>query len=86
MIQLTEQELNSFRAIRIHKILGIRDDGRGVLVRCVFHTDSTPSLSLSPDNLYHCFGCNKSGSGAIDFCRDLGYGFKESLEELLKYL
>ena len=30
---------------------------------CVFHDESTPSLSVSEEkNLYHCFGCGAAGS------------------------
>lgn len=37
--------------------------GKDWVMRCVFHEESTPSLSVSESkNLYHCFGCNASGS------------------------
>ena len=37
--------------------------GKDWVMRCVFHEDTTPSLSISESkNLYHCFGCNVSGS------------------------
>lgn len=32
-------------------------------MRCVFHDENTPSLSVSSErNLYHCFGCGAAGS------------------------
>ena len=37
--------------------------GKDWVMRCVFHEEATPSLSISESkNLYHCFGCNASGS------------------------
>ncbi|MCT4938884.1 CHC2 zinc finger domain-containing protein [Pseudomonas aeruginosa] len=37
--------------------------GKDFVMRCVFHEESTASLSISPEkNLYHCFGCGAAGS------------------------
>jgi hypothetical protein len=37
--------------------------GRDWVMRCVFHEEDTPSLSVSEaKNVYHCFGCNASGT------------------------
>ena len=37
--------------------------GKDWVMRCVFHEEDTPSLSISESkNLYHCFGCNAAGS------------------------
>lgn len=78
--------VDKLREIRIHKILGVKDDGRRLMLKCPFHSDGTPSFALYPENNYYCFGCNKSGNGSIDFCRDLGFDFIESCQELEKYL
>lgn len=88
MDKLNKQELEQLRNIRIHKLLGVKDDGRKLSIRCVFpnHNDSTPSLLIDNLNGYHCFGCKKTGFGAIDFCTDLGLTFKETIEDLKKYL
>lgn len=83
---LTNDEIQTLREIRIHKILSVQDNGRRVSIRCPFHNERTPSFILYPDNSYHCYGCGLGGSGAIDFCISLGYTFLDSAEELSKYI
>lgn len=88
MTKLNNEELNKIRDVRIHQILGIKDIGRDVQIRCPFgsHRDKTPSCTIYSNNSYHCFSCLANGTGAIDFCKELGFTFTESLEELIKYI
>lgn len=88
MIKLSNEELNIIRDIRIHKILGINDNGRNIQIRCPFgtHRDRTPSCTIYSNNSFHCFSCKANGTGAIDFCKELGFSFTDSLEELIKYV
>ena len=45
--------------------------GRRFQGLCPFHTEKTPSFSVSPDKgVWYCFGCNKSGD-AITFLREV---------------
>ena len=37
--------------------------------RCLFHDDSTPSMTIYPDNTFHCFGCGAHGD-SYDLERD----------------
>lgn len=85
-MKLTNDEINIIRSVRIHRILGVEDDNRKLSLRCPFHNERTPSFYLYPDNSFHCFGCNKNGQGAIDFCVQLGYSFVDALTELVKYI
>ncbi len=50
---------------------------------CPFHTEKTPSFTVSPDKqIYKCFGCGKSGN-AITFAMDFyGFNFIESMKFL----
>ena len=52
---------------------------------CPFHTEKTPSFSVSPSKqVFHCFGCGKGGD-AIRFLRDVEHlEFSEAVERLAK--
>jgi len=42
--------------------IGNKTEGQ-VLVKCIFHDDEHPSLSINLDEgIFHCFGCNVSGN------------------------
>jgi len=64
-----------------------KQGGRSLMGLCPFpdHSEKSPSFSVSPDKqLYHCFGCGKSGN-IYSFLRDYyGYSFVESIEYLAK--
>lgn len=77
---------DELREVKIHKVLGIRDSGQRVNVRCPFHSDRTPSLSIYPDGSYHCFGCGQHGRNSIDFLLELSGDIKEVINELEKYI
>ena len=50
---------------------------------CPFHTEKSPSFSVSPTKqFYHCFGCGKNGN-AVGFLMDhLGMNFVEAVKDL----
>ena len=50
---------------------------------CPFHTEKSPSFTVSPSKqFYHCFGCGKNGN-AIGFLMDhLGMSFPEAVKDL----
>ena len=86
---IEEEIIELIRQVRIHILVSLPDNGRRQAICCPFpnHTDDTdPSFTLYPNNTYKCYGCGKQGSGAIDFCMDMGYTFIESIEELLNYV
>lgn len=64
-----------------------KQGGRSLMGLCPFpdHSEKSPSFSVSQDKqLYHCFGCGKSGN-IYSFLRDYyGYSFVESIEYLAK--
>ena len=52
---------------------------------CPFHSEKTPSFSVTADKqIYHCFGCGKGG-GVINFVMDIeGLSFPDAVEFLAK--
>ncbi|NHZ84599.1 MAG: hypothetical protein GWP19_01800 [Planctomycetia bacterium] len=85
-ITLSEKELEKLRSIKIHSLLGIKDDGRRIMIRCPFHNERDASLAIYQDNSFYCFGCQANGQNAIDFTMRLGYEFVEALDELVKHI
>jgi len=57
--------------------------GRRFQGLCPFHTEKTPSFSVSPEKgVFYCFGCQKSGD-AITFVREVeNLDFVEAVERL----
>ncbi|UCD63788.1 MAG: DNA primase [Candidatus Zixiibacteriota bacterium] len=55
------------QAIDIVQLVGeyirLKKRGRNFLALCPFHTEKTPSFTVSSDKqIYHCFGCGKGGN------------------------
>lgn len=63
----------------------LKPAGGGLMGRCPFpdHVEKTPSFSVSETKqVYHCFGCHKSGN-LVTFLREYhGYAFPEAIEWL----
>ena len=62
-------------ATDIVDVIGSYKNGRPACreseVRCVFHDDASPSFNINPARqVFHCFGCKKSGD-AITFVREI---------------
>ena len=59
--------------------------GANLFGLCPFHSEKTPSFSVSPDKqIYHCFGCGKGG-GVINFIMEVeNLSFPEAVEFLAK--
>lgn len=83
MATFNEQQIETARQTPIHLVLGLQANGRNVSVRCVFHQDRTPSLTIYANGGYHCFGCGANGQNAVDFVMGMGYSFTESVRYLL---
>ncbi|MFL1559524.1 CHC2 zinc finger domain-containing protein, partial [Pseudomonas sp. O11] len=69
MARIPEAELERLKRevslVRLIQSQGheLKKRGKDWVMCCVFHDESTPSLSVSDEkNLYHCFGCGAAGS------------------------
>ncbi len=60
---ITAEDLR--RAVNPIDVIGgyvrLRKVGKRHVGLCPFHTEKTPSFSVSPEGLFHCFGCGKGG-------------------------
>ena len=59
--------------------------GSNLFGLCPFHSEKTPSFSVSPDKqIYHCFGCGKGG-GVINFIMEMeNLPFRDAVALLAK--
>ncbi len=62
-----------------------KKSGSNLFGLCPFHSEKTPSFSVSPDKqIYHCFGCGKGG-GVINFIMDVeNLNYPEAVEFLAR--
>jgi DNA primase len=70
----------------IDKRLALKKAGKDYQACCPFHSEKTPSFTVSPDKqFYHCFGCGAHGS-AIGFLMEYEHmGFRDAVEELAQH-
>src|SRR5436190_8922904 len=63
--------------------IALKRVGRRFQGLCPFHQEKTPSFSINPAlNVWHCFGCQKSGD-AITFIREVEHlDFVDAVERL----
>ncbi|EEO28143.1 DNA primase [Oxalobacter paraformigenes] len=61
----------------------LKKAGANFLGLCPFHTEKTPSFTVSPvKQFYHCFGCGRNGSAITFLMEHSGLSFVEAVEEL----
>lgn len=61
-LERIKQDISLVRLVEMEGFK-LRRQGRDFVLQCPFHNEKTPSLVVSPHkNLFHCFGCNESGS------------------------
>ncbi len=67
----------------IDERVSLKKQGKDYMACCPFHTEKTPSFSVSPQKqFYYCFGCGAHGT-AIGFLMDYAHmEFPEAVEEL----
>ncbi len=63
----------------------LKKAGANFLGLCPFHTEKTPSFTVSPiKQFYHCFGCGRHGSAITFLMEHSGLSFVEAVEELAR--
>ena len=87
-IRIDPRQIDDVRArVSIEAVVGrvvkLRKAGRDMKGLCPFHSEKTPSFTVSDDRgTYHCYGCGAHG-GVIDFVMAIQrVGFVEAVETL----
>lgn len=67
----------------IERCIPLKKTGANYLALCPFHSEKTPSFTVSPSKqFYHCFGCGAHGTAITFLMEHLGMGFVEAVQEL----
>ena len=67
----------------IERYVPLKKGGANYMACCPFHSEKTPSFTVSPSKqFYHCFGCGAHGSALGFLMQYSGLGFVEAVEEL----
>ncbi|MCC6531884.1 MAG: DNA primase [Burkholderiales bacterium] len=67
----------------IERHVPLRKAGQNFVARCPFHSEKTPSFSVSPGKqFYHCFGCGAHGNAISFVMEHAGLGYVEAVKEL----
>lgn len=70
----------------IGRVVSLKRRGSNYIGLCPFHSEKTPSFTVSPDRgIFKCFGCGKGGN-VITFVQEYEkVSFREALEILARY-
>jgi DNA primase len=81
LLQKIRDAVNILEVVGEHVVL--RKTGANYVGLCPFHSERSPSFSVSENKqLYHCYGCKKGGD-LFSFVMEIhGIGFPEAIEEL----
>jgi DNA primase len=67
----------------IERYVPLKKGGANYQACCPFHSEKTPSFTVSPSKqFYHCFGCGAHGSALGFLMQYSGLGFIDAVEEL----
>ena len=67
----------------VERYVPLKKAGANYSACCPFHSEKTPSFTVSPSKqFYHCFGCGAHGSAISFMMQHAGIGFIEAVEDL----
>ena len=69
----------------IDRYVPLKKAGANYVACCPFHSEKTPSFSVSPTKqFYHCFGCGAHGTAIGFLMEHAGRAFPDAVEELAR--
>jgi DNA primase len=67
----------------VGRYVTLKKGGANFMGLCPFHSEKSPSFSVSPTKqFYHCFGCGKTGNAIGFLMEHAGMNFVEAIEDL----
>lgn len=67
----------------VERYVPLKKTGANYSACCPFHSEKSPSFTVSPSKqFYHCFGCGAHGSAIGFLMQHAGIGFIEAVEDL----
>ena len=67
----------------IERYVPLKRAGANLVACCPFHTEKSPSFTVSPTKqFYHCFGCGAHGTAISFLMEHAGMGFVDAVKEL----
>lgn len=76
------RERSSIRGV-IESYVKLKKTGASLVGLCPFHSEKSPSFSVSEEKgFYHCFGCGEHGDAIEFLMKFAGQTFREAVEEL----
>jgi len=67
----------------VDRYVPLKKAGINYQARCPFHSEKSPSFTVSPTKqFYHCFGCGAHGTAVTFLMQHAGYGFVDAIREL----
>ena len=71
----------------VERYVQLKKAGANYQACCPFHSEKSPSFTVSPSKqFYHCFGCGAHGSAISFIMQYAGLGFIEAVEDLANSL
>src|SRR5258706_6082433 len=69
----------------VDRYVPLKKAGANYVACCPFHSEKTPSFSVSPTKqFYHCFGCGAHGTAIGFLMEHAGRAFPDAVEELAR--
>src|ERR671920_1961757 len=67
----------------IDRYVKLKRAGSNYVACCPFHSEKSPSFTVSPSKqFYHCFGCGKNGNAIGFLMEHAGMNFVEAVKDL----